>query len=473
MARKLKPIQLVRRIILGALLLAVTVLAVLHQRLQGIPTIDAIDPFGGLETLFSFMAGGTILKRIEPGSIILFGGLVALGIVLSRFFCGWFCAFGALQGLFGWLGKKIFRRRFAIPQKLDSILRYAKYPILVAILYFTWKTGELVIRPYDPFAAYGHLSAGIATVWSEFTVGFVLLIAIILLSIFYDRVFCKYLCPLGAILAILSRIPLFRIRRSATTCISCSRCDRTCPMNVDVSRPESVNSVECIVCMECITVCPTKKNSLSAVFAGRAWKLPVVVAAGLTIYAGAAIAGQFTGMLQFSAPSLQELSTLGSLKVEDIKGSSTYASVAASFGIDLDRLYREVGVDQMKVPPDSMLKDTGRLAGVNGFEPDAVRFAVAKIIGVPYAGESATSNNATSPAASPVSHADAGPKLPSEFSLEGTMSIQDVATALSTSAEKVIERLGLPADIPRDTPLRDMWENYGYTMPSLKEKIAR
>lgn len=132
---------------------------------------------------------------------------MVIGIVLSRFFCGWFCAFGALQAVFGWLGKKIFRRHFTVPPRLDRYLRWIKYPVLVLIIYFTWKTGELVIRPYDPFAAFGHLSAGLGAVWAEFAVGLVLLIATLFFSMLYERAFCKYLCPLGAFNAILSRVP--------------------------------------------------------------------------------------------------------------------------------------------------------------------------------------------------------------------------------------------------------------------------
>ncbi|HUX38113.1 MAG TPA: 4Fe-4S binding protein, partial [Rectinemataceae bacterium] len=355
---KMAPIQIFRRVTLGVILVGLTVLTVLHQRMQGIPTIDSLDPFGGLETLLKFAAGGETIKKIEPGTIVLFGGIVALGIVLSRFFCGWFCAFGALQGIFGWFGRKLFKRRPTLPPKLDRWLRLVKYPLLVAIIYFTWKTGELVIRPYDPLAAYGHLSAGLAAVWAEFAVGFVLLVASLALSVVYERAFCKYLCPLGAVNALLGRVPLFRIKRVKTTCISCAKCDRTCPMNVDVSKPDAVDSPECIGCMECVTACPTKKNSLQPSLGGKAATLGLVVALGFVIYGGAAIAGQFVG---YAPKSLGELAATGALKVADIKGSSTWESVAESFGIELERLYRETKVDMAKVPRSTMLKDSAKL----------------------------------------------------------------------------------------------------------------
>ena len=476
-ARKLSPVQLIRRVTLGIALVGLTILTILHQKIQGIPAIDALDPFGGLETLLKYVAGGEFIKKIEPGTLILFGAIVVLGIVLSRFFCGWFCAFGALQGVFGWLGKKIFGRRFTVPQKLDAVLRWVKYPVLAAVIYFTWRAGDLIIRPYDPLAAFGHLSAGLPAVWAEFSVGLVILVAVLLLSMLYERAFCKYICPLGAVNAILGRIPLFRIKRVASTCISCSKCDKVCPMNIDVSHGDAINSPECISCMECVTVCPTKKNTLVTTLGGKAVKVGLIVALGFGIYFGAAAIGQALGMLRFSAQSLQEKASLGTLKVEDIKGSSTYASVAASYGVDLERLYRESGVDSKLVPPDTMLKDTGKLAGIDGFEADTVRVAVAKILGIPYAGESGTAAPAAvkpatvQPTTTPT--ASAALVVPADFVLEGTMSINDIAKALNATTVAIIAKLGLPADIAVDKPLRDMKDQYGYTMPTLKEKFAK
>ncbi|MEN6491278.1 MAG: 4Fe-4S binding protein [Rectinema sp.] len=474
-------IQVFRRVVLGTLLVGLTVFTFLHQKLQGIPAIDALDPFGGLETLFKWLAGGDFIKKIEPGNIVLLGAIVALGIVLSRFFCGWLCAFGALQGVFGWIGKKLFKRRFEVPKKLDRVLRWMKYVILVAIIYFTWKTGELVIRPYDPLAAYGHLPAGLTAVWTEFKVGFILLVLFMVLSMFYERAFCKYACPLGAVNAILSRVPLFRIKRDKPTCISCSKCDRVCPMNIDVSHAESVKSPECISCFECVTACPTKKDTLVATIGNKKTKLWTVVIIGFAIYAGAALIGQVTGMLRFTAPSLSELSDKGTLNVADIKGSSTYEELAGAFGVDLDQLYRELGIDKTKVPTTSMIKDTGKLAGIEDFETDQARVAVAKLLGIPYEGEgttpteTATSEETTAEqgAAAPAASSESSLMIPEGFALEGTMTIQEVAKALNATPQQVVGKLGLPKDIPLDKPLREMGSQYGYTMPQLKEKIAQ
>lgn len=85
-AKKINSVQIARRISLEIVLIGFTILTILHQKLQGIPSVDALDPFGGLETLMKFLAGGEFIKKIEPGNIVLFGAVVALGLVLSRVF---------------------------------------------------------------------------------------------------------------------------------------------------------------------------------------------------------------------------------------------------------------------------------------------------------------------------------------------------------------------------------------------------
>ena len=85
------------------------------------------------------------------------------------------------------------------------------------------------------------------------------LVGIALAFLFKDnRAFCKYICPVTVFLKPMSYFSLVRIRCDKTKCISCGKCKRVCPMDVemtDYSRKRK-NGTDCILCMECVKVCP-------------------------------------------------------------------------------------------------------------------------------------------------------------------------------------------------------------------------
>ena len=85
-------------------------------------------------------------------------------------------------------------------------------------------------------------------------------IGIALAFVFQDnRAFCKYICPITVFLKPMSYFSLLRIKCDAGKCISCGKCKRVCPMDVDVTEPfgKRVNETECILCMECVRNCPS------------------------------------------------------------------------------------------------------------------------------------------------------------------------------------------------------------------------
>ena len=88
-------------------------------------------------------------------------------------------------------------------------------------------------------------------------------IGIILAFVFKDnRAFCKYICPITVFLKPMSYFSLLRIKCDKNKCISCGKCKKICPMNVDVTdnSRKRKNGTECILCFECVVNCP--KNAL-------------------------------------------------------------------------------------------------------------------------------------------------------------------------------------------------------------------
>jgi len=83
-------------------------------------------------------------------------------------------------------------------------------------------------------------------------------------SLFIERPWCKYLCPLGALLGIFNLFRIVKLKRNENTCINCKACDRVCPMNINVSTSKVVSDHQCISCLLCTDemACPVS-NSLN------------------------------------------------------------------------------------------------------------------------------------------------------------------------------------------------------------------
>ncbi|MDE7324563.1 MAG: 4Fe-4S binding protein [Lachnospiraceae bacterium] len=189
------------------------------------------------------------------------GFLLAAGVLLGRFICGWICPFGLVQELF-----------YQIPSRkcrLPKLFPYIKYGILaIFVLLLPIAVTNYMGMGKPAFCQYicpsGTLFGGIpmTAAHSELrtTTGFLfglkisILILTILACVFIFRFFCKTLCPLGAIYGLLNRISIYHLEVDRQSCIKCGKCARTCKMDVDpVTAP---NSAECIRCGACAAACP-------------------------------------------------------------------------------------------------------------------------------------------------------------------------------------------------------------------------
>lgn len=388
-------VQPVRLIVQLAFLAFATFAAWRHQVLGGGPngsaSVDALCPFGGLEALFKFVSTGEFIQRLNTSDFVLLGGTIALALIVGRYFCAWICPLGTLQELARKIGQKFFRKvQITIPAMIDQPLRWLKYVVLAWALYFTWKTGTLIIRPYDPWAAYAHGFAGWDEVWKEFSVGASILIGSLAIGVFVDRIFCKYLCPLGAFLGITAKLGLFSIKRNCDGCLSCNKCEATCPVGIKIESVPVVRSAECIGCLTCTTTCPTgKKGStdegktfLLPAIAGRQVKPALIGGLGLAIFLGMIGTAQVSGYWRTQPASITAaVTTAGVLDAQAIRGYMTLEEVSKTYGLELDKLYKELGLSELTVPASSKCKEIGKLLGLSEaeFDTQKVRDAVAKL----------------------------------------------------------------------------------------------
>jgi uncharacterized protein with FMN-binding domain len=181
--------------------------------------------------------------------------IVALTVVLSRFFCGWFCAFGAFNDFIYIISKKIFRTKFKIDKNIDAILKYTKYLVLLFIVIFIWTMGSKAFGSFSPWNAFAQIN-NLSQVVSNYPIGFGVLILIGFGAIFIERFFCRYLCPLGAVFTIISKISIFKINKPSDKCGKCRVCTNNCSMGIELYKLQNVRGGECINCLKCIEKCP-------------------------------------------------------------------------------------------------------------------------------------------------------------------------------------------------------------------------
>lgn len=185
------------------------------------------------------------LPEILTGNFLEWGILFALPIVFTllfgRIYCGFVCPYGAYQEFLSFLNKK----KFLIPEKIDKGTRYLKYLFLIIVVSGAFFLGDVVGREFDPFK-YLFRSEGT-------TITISLLVALTIASIFIYRPWCKYICPLGAIYALLSKVSSFRIKSKEDLCVDCRLCDKECkPLAISSGE---VNSFECLRCGDCLKTC--------------------------------------------------------------------------------------------------------------------------------------------------------------------------------------------------------------------------
>jgi polyferredoxin len=254
---------------------------------------EAFCPFGGAEAAWSLLREKAYTCTLNEMNVAMLIGVAALAVLAGKTFCSWICPIGFLHELLYKIGRllRISRpSRPLIPLRADRALRLLRYPFAVVMLILTWRAGELILRGYDPFflifSGFGHGALGPAS-W-------IVLAVLLLGAVAIPMLWCRYLCPMGALMDLASRFGLLRIHRSEGECTSCGACDKACLQRLAVSDRPAVGAVDCTRCLDCLDACPTGALSLRAGLPdprtdrrgwGRipGWTLPLPVAAAVLL----------------------------------------------------------------------------------------------------------------------------------------------------------------------------------------------
>lgn len=414
---------------------------------EGIPTVDALCPFGGLEGLWGFMTSGVWLRRLAPSSLVLLVVVGVMTLIFGRVFCGWICPLGTLGEWTAWAARKAGIRARELPAAVDRPLRWLKYIILVAIIAGTWKVGTLVWRDYDPWVAWMHLSAFLTEVTEKPWSFVVLFGAVIGASLFVERFWCRYLCPLGALLAIGQKIAFIRIRRNAESCIHCHRCGKVCPVGLDPESSESVTSAECIACGRCAEACPVK-DTLFFGAGKKFFSVTTVGVAALVLFFGGYGIARYGGFWQtYAAPP----ATLGgAAATEGVYGWMTVEQIAETLHLSPENVIELGGLDP-DIPRDVPVKN------IEGVDDEALRERLAEALETE----------------SPLEQR--GEPNPDE--LRGSVTMAEIEQMYGIDGEELFMAAGWPADSDRTVKLKDLAEEYGKEVSeiraALKELLAR
>lgn len=215
-----------------------------------------------LVSIFSFFTSGTIYKGMVLSLLIIIPTLF-----FGRFFCSWVCPMGILNQWVSYFYNKKTPTENYKENSYRKIFRWKYYIlILLAVLAIS---GTLQIGLFDPivlisraftislFPALHYWGESIYLKQPVFHGGLLvtfLFLAVLFANRFITRFWCRVLCPLGALLGVLSFSSLFRIRRDVEKCTDCNKCLHYCQGGCDPHSNLRVN--ECHLCMNCIAECP-------------------------------------------------------------------------------------------------------------------------------------------------------------------------------------------------------------------------
>ena len=227
-----------------------------------------VNAFAGIQQIYLAIINHSFDFATLCPQIVEAIAIVPATLLLGRFFCGWMCAFGTMGDLIYLASSRIFKMRFRISPNFDRVLKKVKYLVLAFLVIAGWTLGIGTFGAASPWNVFGTIATvgatpDIAYAITAMTPGFILFLFIVIGSFFVERFFCRYLCPLGAVFAIISRLRFVKIRKPGGKCGNCMVCTKNCAMGIEMKKDDIISSGECINCFQCISACPSKNISVA------------------------------------------------------------------------------------------------------------------------------------------------------------------------------------------------------------------
>ena len=187
----------------------------------------------------------------DPMTVLVWAYTALALVVWGRgTFCGWLCPFGALQELAALGARALGLPPRRVPEALDARLMPVKYAVLALILAAAWFAPALSdrlveIEPFKTAITLGFVRSLPFVAWA---------LALIALNLVFYKAFCRWLCPLGAALALLGRVRVFAwLPRRAECGSPCQLCRRSCEYGA-IRRDGAIRYADCFQCLDCVAI---------------------------------------------------------------------------------------------------------------------------------------------------------------------------------------------------------------------------
>lgn len=225
------------------------------------PGAEGFLPISALMSIYYFLQTG-IIHDAHPAGFFILLAIILVSLIFGKSFCSWMCPVGTLSEMIADFGervqKKLFKKVYRLPRWLDYPLRSLKYLLLAFFIYSIFFT--MTIKALEMFLDSPYNIMADVKMWyffAEISKTALIVIAVLFgLSILVRNFWCRYLCPYGALLGIMSILSPNKIRRNIDSCIDCALCAKACPSRIKVDKVKTVISDECSTCMSCVDVCP-------------------------------------------------------------------------------------------------------------------------------------------------------------------------------------------------------------------------
>ena len=224
---------------------------VLRGRLSDIKPgmVEGFLPISALMSLKKLVLTGAY-DFIHPAGLTLFIFILAVSIVFKKSFCSHICPVGFVSENLSMLGKGIRVHKYIFHPL--TVIKYGTLGFFAYIILWS-----LPVAAIDGFQNAPYNIVADAKMLHFFTspsrTTIIVLAVLLVLTLISKNIWCRLMCPYGALLGLLSVLSPFKVKRDASACVGCRKCTSVCPNDIQVHSKGRIDSPECFGCFDCVS----------------------------------------------------------------------------------------------------------------------------------------------------------------------------------------------------------------------------